>query len=234
MKDLVIPNVFGASVTAFFTGRRYGTDPADIARLLKRSETLIYMPIQKHTDKVFVLEAGMGPVIADAVVTKRKDVLIGVQVADCVPILLSYRGGGPVAAVHAGWRGTASGILINTIRKMSDRFGVDPSGLSVAIGPSIGGCCYCVGHDVFSAVVNATGQGDYHKEKAGQYFLDLKAANKHQAISAGVSEDRIWISDDCTSCKPERYYSYRLSKGPAGRQGGFIGAFLPPEMIRNY
>jgi YfiH family protein len=185
----------------------------------------IYLPIQKHTDKVLVLESSLEPKIADAVITREKGILIGVQVADCVPILLYDREKNVAGAVHAGWRGTAASILKKTVDAMSSRFASEPSHIMVAIGPSIRGCCYEVGYDVFSAVTSAAGKGQFHRMNGEKHCVDLAAANNHQALSIGIPEQNIRVLDACTFCSPEKFFSYRFSKGSTGRQGGFIGIF---------
>lgn len=222
-KSLIIPDIFGSKVIAFFTERKMGADPEALMRISGLADRRIYFPIQKHTDKVLRLDSDLKPRIADAVITKRKDVLIGVQTADCVPILLYDGKAQAIGAVHAGWRGTASQMLVKTIRSMEYHFGSSASSILVAIGPSIKGCCYNVGHEVIEAVKIPTGKGDYWTKKGERYFLDLPAANRQQAMLLGVLPQNIWMSNDCTFCLPEKYYSYRYAKGPTGRQGGFIG-----------
>lgn len=181
------------------------------------------MPIQKHTDKVLILESSLEPRIADAVVMKDRNVLLGVQVADCVPVLIYEKGKGVSSAVHAGWRGTAEGILKKTIAAMTERFMCRAEDILVAIGPSIRGCCYQVDYEVVHRVGQATGAGEYYRKKGEKYYLDLSAANRLQALSMGVSEKNIWISPDCTFSNPDKYCSYRFAGGSTGRQGGFIG-----------
>lgn len=208
----VVPPIFeGLHVKGFFTDRHFDLSLSNV-----------YLPVQKHTDKVIVLDHDLEPRVGDAVVTDRRDVLIGIQVADCVPVLLFDTVRKVVGAVHAGWRGTAEGILKKTVTIMMDRFCSSPSDLRIAIGPSIKKCCYCVGHEVIEAVNRTTG-ADYAAENGGKYYLDLPAANKYQAESMGIPSGNIWISGDCTFCLPEKYYSYRYAKGTAGRQYGFIG-----------
>ncbi len=222
-EDIVVPPVFrGERVRGFFTTRGTGADRKTIARRFAVAESCVYMPMQQHTDRVAVIEHDLEPAVADAVVTLRSDIVIGVRVADCVPILIFEKTKGVIAAVHAGWRGTAAGILKKTVQTMTDRFHGAPAQMLVAIGPAIGGCSYGVDYDVMHAVTMATGQGTYHTEKGGKYFLDLPSANRHQAVSMGIPEDNLWVSGDCTFCHPDRYYSYRYAKGTTGRQGGFI------------
>jgi purine-nucleoside/S-methyl-5'-thioadenosine phosphorylase / adenosine deaminase len=220
---LIVPDIFKDHVTAFFTGKNPGADIDVISRMLGIKKECIFMPIQKHTGKVMVVESLFEPVMADAVVTKEKGLLIGVQVADCVPILIYGRRKGIVGAIHAGWRGAAEGILKKTIKLLVDRFYIEGYDITIAIGPSIGSCCYEVGGDVIDSVRKATGEGIYYRSKGDKYLLDLQSANKLQALSMGVPESNIWVSNDCTSCHPERFYSYRYARGSTGRQAGFIG-----------
>ncbi len=210
-------------MTAFFTGKDPGTDIREIASILRISPENFYLPMQKHTDKIVVLDFLREPSVADAVITKEKGVLIGVKAADCVPILLHEREKGVIGAVHAGWRGTASGILKKAIGAISDRYSGDTRNIAVGIGPSIKGCCYEVDHEVADAVVRETGEGRYCSQRGEKYYLDLSSANKEQALSSGVPPENIWISSSCTFCNPGRFYSYRYSKGSTGRQAGFIG-----------
>lgn len=223
MDTLIFPEIFGDKVTAFFTGKAPGADLKRISGVASVGEGNIYMPIQKHTDKVHLLDSDLEPRIADAVVTEDRGVLIGVQTADCVPVLLYDRRRQAIGAVHAGWRGTAAGILKITIEAMAKRYSSSPPDIVAAIGPSIKGCCYNVGYEVIEAVKRATGKGDYFVNRGEKYFLDLRTANRCQALSMGVLPENIWMSNECTCCLPEKYYSYRFAKGPTGRQGGFIG-----------
>ncbi|MCD5412168.1 MAG: peptidoglycan editing factor PgeF [Thermodesulfovibrionales bacterium] len=224
IKVFIYPPIFNeVGVKGFFTTRALNSGAGDISKIFNLPLDRIYLPTQRHTDEVVVADYDFRPKIADAVVTKRKGILIGIQVADCVPILLYDKRMHVMGAVHAGWKGTAEGILKKTIKVKLDKFYSSPSDLVIAIGPSIGLCCYSVGHEVIEAVVRTTGKGDYFIKKGEKYCLDLPAANKHQAISSGVPLENIWVSGECTSCLPEKYYSYRNAKGATGRQCGFIG-----------
>lgn len=222
METLIFPDIFDKKVKAFFTGKMPGGDVRRISEIAAVEKQNIYLPIQKHTDKVLLLDS-LEPAIGDSVITDRRGLLIGVQVADCVPILIYDRRAQVIGAVHAGWRGTAAELLKQTLRRMENRFSSSPSDVAVAIGPAIRWCCYNVGHEVFDALRKATGSGDYFRIRGEKFYLDLPAANKYQAISGGVLPENIWMSDDCTFCLPGKYYSYRFAKGPTGRQGGFIG-----------
>ncbi|MBA4372971.1 MAG: peptidoglycan editing factor PgeF [Thermodesulfovibrio sp.] len=215
-------------VTAFFTGKDPGSDLGEIAGILRQDAQQIYLPIQKHTDTVMILDTDLSPKIADAVVTIRKNILIGVRVADCVPILLYDPCRRVIGAVHAGWRGTAAGILKNTLRTFTERFSCNSMDIQMAIGPSIKSCCYEVDPDVASAVAKASDPDDHMqvhfiRKKGAKYHVDLPLANKDQALAEGIREENIWITEDCTFCHPEKYCSFRYAKGTACRQGGFIG-----------
>lgn len=223
MKKIIRPDIFNSNITAFFTGKNPGAEIDAISEIASFPKENIYMPVQKHTDKVLILDSDFEPKVADAVITNMKGIMIGIQVADCLPILLCDMKRHAVGAVHAGWRGTAEGILKKALRALTDRFYSDPADIIVAVGPSIRWCCYEVGYEVIEAVRKATGDGDYFTNKGGRYCLDLQSANKYQAISTGVMEENIWLSEECTYCLPDQYYSYRYAKGPTGRQGGFIG-----------
>lgn len=223
METIISAEIFGKKTKAFFTGKNPGADMDKIACIASVDKRHIYMPVQRHTDKVIILDSDMEPRVGDAVVTRRKDVLIGIQAADCTPILLYDAKTGCIGAVHAGWRGTAGGIIKNAINEMAN-FYSSPSDILVAVGPCIRWCCYHVGYEVIEAVEKMTGEGNYVTERGGQYCLDLPSANKCQAMAMGVLPENIWMSEECTYCLPDKYYSYRYAKGSTGRQAGFIGA----------
>jgi YfiH family protein len=223
METLVSPEVFGKKVKAFFTGKIPGADSGRLAQLASMEKKNVYLPIQRHTDKVIILNSSLEPRIGDAVITNQKGILIGVQTADCAPILLYDRISGVAGAVHAGWRGTAAGILRKSIYTMRDRYHSSPAEVLVAIGPSIRWCCYHVGYEVIEAMKGTAGKDEYVVQRGGKYFLDIATANRYQALSVGVPSENIWMSHECTFCLQEKYYSYRFAKGSTGRQGGFIG-----------
>ncbi len=221
------PNIDQPGIRAFFTTKDVFEGARPSRELLSGEfnipEDNIYLPVQEHTNKVHLLGSGSASVVADAVITARKNFLIGILVADCVPVLLYDKEKEVIGAVHAGWRGTAGRILPDTITMMHETFRSSPQDISVAIGPSIKQCCYEVGGEVKERVLEATGEGDYFFEKSGSCYVDIALANKVQALDAGVLPNNIWLSDECTFCNPDKYHSYRYSKESAGRQGGFIG-----------
>jgi hypothetical protein len=226
MDRLICPNIFNGCAKAFFTRKSLGADIERISNILSIKKDDVFLPVQKHTDKVLVIDSDLESMIADAVVTKRRGILIGVQVADCVPILLFDRRNSIIGAVHAGWRGTAAQIVKKTIKSMFKYFRSSPQDIKIALGPSIRWGCYVVEFEVKNAVYTATGNGKYHKERSdGKYCVDLSSANMYQALSMGIPEENIWSSNECTYCNPNEYHSYRYGKDCNGRQGGFIGIF---------
>jgi YfiH family protein len=150
---------------------------------------------------------------ADALVENTPGVAIGVKTADCVPVLLADPVRRAVAAIHAGWRGTARSIVQAAIRSMGTEFGTRPEDIHAAIGPSIGPCCYEVGPDVasqFGVVAN------------GRVYLNLPYLNARQLEGAGVLADNISTSSECTRCNSDEYHSFRRDREAAGRMISWI------------
>ena len=158
----------------------------------------------------------------DALVTNTPGLALLVFTADCTPILLHDPVTGAVGAAHAGWRGTAQAIGVKTLRAMVDNFGCDPKNVRAAIGPNIGKCCFETDADVPQAIVAAYGsEAEAFIEKWGEkYHLDLKAINALGLRRAGISH--IDISDNCTMCEHDRFWSHRYTKGVRGSQGAII------------
>ncbi len=151
----------------------------------------------------------------DSIVSGEAGVAIGIRTADCVPILIADPETRIVACVHAGWRGTAANIIGVTIDHLRS-LGCRPGDLHVAIGPSIGPCCFEVGAEVASHF--AAWSPDTVADR--KVNLDLPAINERQAIGEGVRQ--IWKSGECTFCRPERFYSFRREKQQAGRMISFV------------
>lgn len=161
---------------------------------------------------------------ADGIITNQPGVMIGVCVADCVPILLLDPKNKVAAALHAGWKGTAGRICRKGIDAMRDMFGCKPSDILAAIGPAIGPCCYEVDAPVMEEF-KRNGLGfDAFAVPRGEikWGLDLTAANQVQLLEAGIPSRNIELAATCVSCEKNLYFSYRRDKGESGRQMGFI------------
>ena len=146
--------------------------------------------------------------------------MLTVLTADCVPVLLYDKEKEVVAAVHAGWKGTKAQIVAKTVLKMKDIYGCDPTKIIVGIAPSIGRCCYEVEGDVAEHFFD-TPEGFTHVGE--KFMLDLPFINKKQLLDVGVSESNIEMSDVCTACEVERFFSYRKEQGCSGRFMSMIG-----------
>lgn len=189
---------------------------------------------QVHGRHVRVLKAGdAGPDAAaarpeaDALVSNQPGLVLVVQVADCVPVLMADARRGAAGATHAGWRGTAAGVTRATVETMTREFGTDPGDLLIAIGPSIGACCYTVG----SELVDAFRSGGATEEQLARWFsrtasgdlrLDLWTANRDQLLAAGVAADRIFTAGLCTQTSADTFDSYRAAGPHAGRMAALI------------
>jgi polyphenol oxidase len=176
-------------------------------------------------------QAGAPVPEADGILTDRPGILVGIQTADCVPVLVADPKRRAAAAIHAGWRGTVKRIVENGVERMRLEFGSDPQDLIAAIGPAVGPCCYQVG-EVLRSEFEA--QFQYAPElfrqdrdrEAGEpagLFLDLFEANHRQLLAAGLQPGSIQLAGGCTACQPELFFSHRASRGRTGRMLSVIG-----------
>ena len=152
-----------------------------------------------------------------------------VRAADCVPILLADASGRGVAAVHAGWRGTAAGIAARAVAALAAR-GCPPSGLIAALGPAIGPCCYEVGDEVVAALegTGAPRSRFMAAGASGRAHVDLHEANRFQLERAGVPRGSIHGAPWCTRCRNDLFFSARAEGAKAGRLVAAIGPAASP------
>jgi YfiH family protein len=198
------------------------------------------MVSQVHGNQVVVMrDANDLPsrtVQADAIVTRVPGVAVAVRAADCVPLLMADPVTGAVAAVHAGWRGTAARVAVAALEVLGREYGTRPDDLLAAIGPSIGPCCYEVGSELVDAFA-AAGHERYLIERwfstppiprgergHPRLRLDVAGANRDQLLLAGVAEDRVFMSGLCTAMHLDVLTSYRAEKEQATRLVGVIRA----------
>jgi YfiH family protein len=158
----------------------------------------------------------------DALITNDAGCALVVFTADCTPILLYDPIMGAVGAAHAGWRGTAADIAGKTVRKMVSEFGCKPENIRAAIGPNIGFCCFETDRDVPDAIIATFGrEAERFIRKTGEkYRVDLKSVNALALRRAGV--ENIEVSEDCTMCAPDRFWSHRVTGVNRGSQGAII------------
>jgi YfiH family protein len=160
----------------------------------------------------------------DAVITNQPNVIIGVCVADCTPILLCDPVKKVIAVVHAGWKGTAARLVAKTVAGMQAEFGSDPTRLHAAIGPCIQKCCYEVDEPVKKAFQQSgiAWESCTEPKSPGKWQLDLTAANRELLLLAGLPAASIQLSGQCVCCHSEQFFSYRRDKDDSGRQMGFV------------
>jgi YfiH family protein len=187
----------------------FGTRLSDIPSLYRNLATLK----QIHSSEC-VAAAGRAGVLGegDALLEDAPGAVVAVKTADCIPILLVDERRRAVAAVHAGWRGTAARIAPRAVEAMYARFGSAPADLHAAIGPGIGECCYEVGPEVAAEF-----------GKPGRAHLDLTAINQRQLLAAGVTAGRIYASNLCTRCGADDFHSFRRDRERAGRMFSYAG-----------
>jgi hypothetical protein len=189
------------------------------------------------------------PFSGDGLITATRGLLIGVQTADCLPVILVDTKRHAVGVFHAGWRGTVKRIVEKGVGEMHRCFGTNPRDIKAAIGPGIQGCCYEVGEEVrikfesqfaygaglFREVKESdpvrekypllflSARAPGHSDLPKKIFLDLVEANRQQLLAAGVAKKNIEASPLCTNCHPELLFSYRAEKGKTGRMMAAAG-----------
>ncbi|MBQ9467382.1 MAG: peptidoglycan editing factor PgeF [Clostridia bacterium] len=159
----------------------------------------------------------------DGFYTDLAGVTLLVKVADCLPILLCDRESGAVAAVHAGWRGSAKRIAAKGVEALVS-LGAKRERIAAAIGPSIGKCCFEVRDDFIAAFLSEAGAhaGRYIETRGGRTYADLQSFNRDVLTGAGVPEDAIDVSPECTCCRPDLFFSHRYTGGLRGTMGAAI------------
>jgi hypothetical protein len=162
------------------------------------------------------------PQNADALITNIPEIALLVFIADCVPILLYDPVKRVAGAVHAGWRGTAENIAGTAVQKMISEFGCSPSVIHAAIGPCISSCCYETDANVADAIKEMLGDNSKQclSQKGNKYNVDLKETNRILLKNAEIVN--ISISDECTSCSSDKYWSHRKTQGKRGSQVAVI------------
>lgn len=202
-------------------GFHVGDNPNDVLNNRKSTQEKLSLPSepewleQTHSTKVVIVEKETDR-NADAAITRASKRVLSIMTADCLPILLSNEEGSEIAAIHAGWRGLAYGILENTLLKMES----EHKALHAWIGPGICGNCYATGEEVYSTFKERYpfAEKAFRKEK-NQWFLDLAflancILNEHDLASVSLSQC-------CTYENREQLYSYR-AQNITGRMATFI------------
>ena len=224
------------SLASLNLGMHRGDDPANVAENFRRlgavlgfsAEDLV-LTRQTHSD--IVRRVGRADCAGidhreypecDALITNEPGVTLMIFTADCTPLLLHDPVTDAVGAAHAGWRGTAKAIGAKTVAAMVREFGCQPENIRAAIGPNIAQCHFETGVDVPEAMLDTFGDAaDPFIRHAGEkYYVNLKELNALSLRMAGVK--RIEISDACTVCQSDRFWSHRVTRGDRGSQGALI------------
>ncbi|MDP4093699.1 MAG: peptidoglycan editing factor PgeF [Bacillota bacterium] len=160
----------------------------------------------------------------DGLVTNKREVALVTFYADCVPVFFFDPVKRVTAASHSGWRGTVKRISSVTLDMMNSQFKTNKEDVEIAIGPSIGKCCFEVGSEVYREFRNEFSWIDeYASEKInGKYYLNLQGIIKKTLIASGAVEDKICLSNVCTKCNKDIFYSHRGDCGKTGSLAGII------------
>ena len=196
--------------------------PLDLQEILP--DGVLVRVKQVHSpEAVFATEAMAEPLEADALVTDRPGLLLGIVTADCAPVLLVDGQAGVVGAAHAGWRGAVSGVLENTVAAMA-RLGSDPADIRAAIGPTIAQPSYEV-DEAFRANFSDADDQFFEQGREGHWQFDLPGFAAHRLVRAGVTQVDDLRED--TYFQPDRFHSFRRAshrgENTTGRQLSVIG-----------
>ncbi len=212
-------------------GHKVGDDPQAVVE----NHCIIYRTLglaaedvvtcqQVHGDRVALVQASDGGKTfsaTDGLICDVSGLALMMRFADCVPVLFSVPNRSAVGLAHAGWRGTVAKVAAKTARTMIDHYHSRPEELLVAIGPSIGPCCYEVGDEVAERVRAVFAQAPVLARRNGRWFFDLWEANAWQLRQLGVRH--IEVAKLCTACHSDEFYSHRASGGSTGRFAVLIG-----------
>jgi YfiH family protein len=193
-----------------------------IARTFNFDPKCLVLLHQVHQDRILLLRQPDDTLPAlleyDAVITDVSNMFVGIRTADCIPILILDQRKRVISAIHAGRQGTALHITTKVLRKMGEEFGCSPEDLLIALGPSVGSCCYEIDEGVFHPEweVFSTRSGK------GKWMVDLARINVAHMKNEGSREEQIHWVDLCTGCHVDTLFSHR-KEGRTGRQLSFIG-----------
>ena len=220
-------------------GENRGDDPENVRENYRRLLEALALPEQKlcftkqvhgNTVKIVTEEDRrelFSPFAyeADGIVTNVKGLPLICFTADCIPVLLCDPQAGVAAAVHCGWRSTTADILGVAVKKMIE-LGAIPADICAGIGPGIEMCCYETDAEVPQAIeklLNGDCEDTYFAVgDTGKFMVDLKETNRRRLVQLGLKSENISVSDECTSCNCDKYWSHRKTQGERGSQAAVI------------
>ena len=190
----------------------------EIVQLNNMPTSPVWLNQTHSTNVVELLKPTQQVLDADGSITSHNKIVCAVMTADCLPVLLTNTDGTQVAAVHAGWRGLADGILENAVQKFTK-----PSQVMAWLGPAIGPSAFEVGEDVYQIFTqhdsHAQDAFTQHPSHSNKWLADMSILATQRLNQAGV--EQVFASQRCTFSEPENFYSYRRD-GVTGRQATFI------------
>jgi YfiH family protein len=186
----------------------------------------IISPRQTHTNNVVDitldnLDSELNDV--DGIITKLKGVALTIATADCQSIILYDKKNKVIGNIHSGWKSTLNKIIVNAVNLMRNNYGSNVKDIIVCIGPSIMGCCFEVDKDVVDMFTSNFDDIDEFirlgeiKEGKQKYYIDTVGINKRELCNLGILEENIYLSNVCTKCSSDAYYSYRVHGQDSGR-----------------
>jgi len=214
----VLHGFLGAGVDSRNDSRRCD----EIARSICRSDSLPIRRLRQiHSDKVVTLDFPNESEADGWLAEGREPAILGIETADCAPVLIVSRDRKMFAALHCGWRGTVSGLLKNAFARFHE-CGVKPDSIELVVGPCAGSCCYEFGEDLIRSELHGDDRNAV-SERNGKFYLDLRTLLKLQARALGVPEAGVQLFPGCTICD-FRFFSFRRQKAHSGRQLSFISS----------
>jgi YfiH family protein len=240
---MLVPKIFNSSVIAAQSTREGGVSPApfyslnlgmsvnDLEENVVRNRELFFssldIPLEKLSKSHQVHGTGILKAIQpgategyDAQITDVPGLFLVVSVADCVPVLIHDEKNNAVAAIHAGWRGTAGQIVLKTLQRMKEEYNTEAKDCKAFIGACISYKNFEVGEEV---AINFDERFKKYDDSLGKWFVDLKGANKDQLMKFGISEGHVEVSGFCTVEDNDRFFSHRKEQGRTGRMMAVIG-----------
>ncbi len=204
-------------------GEAIGFSPENLVFSDQIHEDTIYSVTKDDCGKGYTKELLKGN---DGLVTNERQVPLVTFYADCVPIFFYDPVKEVIGMAHSGWRGTVKRIGCKMLSKMQTEYGSKVEDILVVIAPSICKDCYEISEDVaneFKKEMKEISTELYLEEKGnGKYQLDLWKVNEEMLLRAGVQREHLAVTDLCTCCNPELFFSHRASEGKRGNLAGFM------------
>ncbi len=211
-------------------GWEYGNILDKISDIFKAPRANIITVKQVHGTDIMVIDSkiqnykNLSSIEADGLVTNIPNIILTTYHADCVPVYFLDQAKKVIGIAHSGWRGTYANITGNMIELMEENYNSNKEDIVIGIGPSIGSCCYEVGKDLADKFTERYPKFDnILVKKSGRVYLDLWKINYNQIREKGIPVDNIILSNICTSCKIDRFHSYRRERGTKNRMVAAIG-----------